>query len=231
MTSISPTSAQGPSVVDALQDLDLTGVPVLVVGAGIMGAGIAQVAAQAGHHVYLYDTQSGAAESAVSKLRDTLEVLEAKGKLGGRSAQDIASRITPTQNPTEASSAGLVIEAIVEKLEAKRSLFQSLENIVGETCVLATNTSSISVTAIGNGFEISKPSGGDALFQSSAAHEAGGGRVRFADESKRGGSHPSAEYSLGQDTCICEIDSWLHRQPNRAPLLCRSTSAATGASM
>ncbi len=127
--------------------------PVLVVGAGIMGAGIAQVAAQAGHTVMLYDTREGAADAAIVQLRKSLDALVAKGKLDASAVAQTLSRIQPISTLDEASSAQCVIEAIVEKLDAKRGLFSALERIVSADCVLATNTSSISVTAIANGLQ------------------------------------------------------------------------------
>ncbi len=132
-----------------------TSTPVLVVGAGIMGAGIAQVAAQAGHAVLLFDTREGAAAQARAKLATTLEGLVAKGKLAADAAQAAIARIEPIAALEQAAGAGLVVEAIVENLDVKRALFKQLEAIVGAQCVLATNTSSISVTAIANG--LAKP--------------------------------------------------------------------------
>jgi 3-hydroxybutyryl-CoA dehydrogenase len=131
--------------------LTLTNAPVLVVGAGIMGAGIAQVAAQAGHPVFLFDLREGAAAEAKRKLAATFDGLVAKGRLAADAAQATLERITAAQTLQQAAGAALVVEAIVEKLDAKRSLFRELEGIVGEAAVLATNTSSISVTAIANG--------------------------------------------------------------------------------
>jgi 3-hydroxybutyryl-CoA dehydrogenase len=131
----------------------LQGKTVLVIGAGIMGAGIAQVAAQAGHPVLLHDAREGAAAAAKAKLASTLQGLVAKGKLAGDAADAALACITPITALSEAAAAGLVVEAIVEDLGAKRALFQQLETIVPATCVLATNTSSISVTAIANGLQ------------------------------------------------------------------------------
>jgi 3-hydroxybutyryl-CoA dehydrogenase len=131
----------------------LRGVPVLVVGAGIMGAGIAQVAAQAGHSVLLFDAREGAAAQAKDKLVKTFDGLVAKGKLSTDGAVQTLSRISAIGALEDAAGAGLVVEAIVEKLDAKRGLFQQLEAIVASDCMLATNTSSISVTAIANGLQ------------------------------------------------------------------------------
>ena len=130
---------------------NLNNATVLVIGAGIMGAGIAQVAAQAGHSVMLFDMREGAALEAKEKLSASLNALVAKGKLGADAVAQTLSRISAIGNLQEAAAAGLVVEAIVEKLEAKRGLFQQLEQIVSADCILATNTSSISVTAIANG--------------------------------------------------------------------------------
>ena len=125
--------------------------PTLVVGAGIMGAGIAQVAAQAGHPVLLYDARPDAAQTALSNLEITFEKLVAKGKVSSDDAALTLARIEPIASLDAGASAGLVIEAIVEELEAKRGLLRQLETIVAGDCVLATNTSSISITAIANG--------------------------------------------------------------------------------
>jgi 3-hydroxybutyryl-CoA dehydrogenase len=134
--------------------MNLQHTPVLVIGAGIMGAGIAQVAAQAGHPVQLFDMREGAAAAAKLKLASTLDGLVSKGKLAADAAQATLARIQPITAMGEAAAAGLVVEAIVEDLAAKRALFQQLEGIVGDGCVLATNTSSISVTAIANGLKL-----------------------------------------------------------------------------
>ncbi len=130
-----------------------TETPVLVVGAGIMGTGIAQVAAQAGHPVLLFDVNADAALQAKDKLSATFDKLVNKGKFTPEQAQQILARVTPTSQLEAAAEAGLVVEAIVEKLAVKRSLFQQLESIVSQGCILATNTSSISVTAIANGLQ------------------------------------------------------------------------------
>ncbi|MDB5886634.1 MAG: 3-hydroxyacyl-CoA dehydrogenase, partial [Polaromonas sp.] len=136
-----------------MSENSLNGTLVLVIGAGIMGAGIAQVAAQAGHAVMLYDMREGVAIQSKAKLAQSLETLVAKGKLTLETVAQTLSRIVPIQALEEAAAAALVVEAIVEKLDAKRALFQQLEAIIPPDCVLATNTSSISVTAIANGLQ------------------------------------------------------------------------------
>ena len=124
---------------------------VLVVGAGIMGVGIAQVAAQAGHRVRLFDARVGVAQHAAAQLGATLDSLVAKGKLPAEAAEATLARITPLCALEEAGDVGLAIEAIVENLDAKRAVLQQLESLLSPRCVLATNTSSISVTAIASG--------------------------------------------------------------------------------
>ena len=126
---------------------------VFVVGAGIMGAGIAQVAAQAGHPVRLFDTRDGAAPAACAKLAATLAGLVAKGKIDGAEAKATLARISAAARLDDAAGCGLVVEAIVENADAKRALFRDLEAIVGDDGVLASNTSSISITALANGLK------------------------------------------------------------------------------
>ncbi len=129
---------------------------VLVIGAGIMGAGIAQIAAQAGNPVLLYDANPEAPAKAKQSLAATFDKLVSKGKFTADTAQQALERITPVTALEQAQSAGLVVEAIVENLDIKRSVFQQLETIVSPDCILATNTSSISVTAIANGLQHSQ---------------------------------------------------------------------------
>jgi len=124
---------------------------ILIVGAGIMGSGIAQVAAQAGHAVMLFDAEPSAAATAKSRLVAVFEKLVAKDKFSEQESAKILSLIEPIESLDEAANVGLVVEAIIEDIEIKRSLLQQLEGIVNNDCVLATNTSSISVTAIANG--------------------------------------------------------------------------------
>ncbi len=130
-----------------------TSAPILVIGAGIMGTGIAQVAAQAGHPVWLHDARSSAAVEARARLATTLDGLVAKGRLDAAAAAQALQRIVCTATLDEARDAAVVIEAIVENLEIKRALFKQLESIVGPDAILATNTSSISVTALAHGMQ------------------------------------------------------------------------------
>jgi len=122
---------------------------VAVVGTGAMGAGIAQVAAAAGHVVRLLDNRPGAAAKAVDGIRAQFGKMAEKGKLTAEAATAAGQRLQAVENLTELAGCALVIEAIVESLEAKQKLYADLEGIVDADCIFGTNTSSISVTAIG----------------------------------------------------------------------------------
>ena len=124
---------------------------VAVIGSGAMGAGIAQIAAQAGHPVRLFDTRMGTAEKARTTIAQTLQGLAAKGKLDSADAAASASRIVAVHALGDCVSAQLVVEAIVEDLAEKRALLRELEKIVPPQTILASNTSSLSVTAIAAG--------------------------------------------------------------------------------
>lgn len=121
-----------------------------VIGAGTMGAGIAQVAAKAGHQVLLFDAAEGAAERGRDNIARGLQKLVARGKMSGEEVEALVGRIQTIASLQEMAPAALVIEAIVERLDVKQSVFGQLEEICTDTTVLATNTSSISVTAIGS---------------------------------------------------------------------------------
>ncbi|MFS8200244.1 3-hydroxyacyl-CoA dehydrogenase [Streptomyces sp. CWNU-52B] len=128
--------------------LDLVG-PVAVVGTGTMGQGIAQVALVAGHPVRLYDSAPGRARSAAEAVGARLDRLVEKGRLTGAERDAARARLRPAEHLTDLADSGLVLEAVVERLDVKQELLRALEDIVGDDCLLATNTSSLSVTAIG----------------------------------------------------------------------------------
>jgi 3-hydroxybutyryl-CoA dehydrogenase len=119
-----------------------------IVGAGAMGAGIAQVAAQAGHQVLLFDQSEKALLTAETNLKKTLARLVEKGKLTELDATALAQRITYSEDLEDFKPCGLVIEAIVEQLEIKKKLFSRLEQVVSNSAILATNTSSLSIAAL-----------------------------------------------------------------------------------
>jgi 3-hydroxybutyryl-CoA dehydrogenase len=131
-----------------------------VVGAGAMGTGIAQVAAAAGHRVVLADARQGATAKAQAAIAKAMDREVEKARMSRNAADEVVSRIDFQWNAvgddySAFSKCGLVIEAIVEDLDVKRSLFRQLESVVAPDCVLATNTSSLSVAAIASACEVS----------------------------------------------------------------------------
>ncbi len=122
-----------------------------LVGTGVMGAGIAQIAAQAGVVVRLFDAREGAAQSARDNLSGTFAKLVSKGKISQAAMEAALANLRVAEAIDDLCDCDLVVEAIVENLDAKRGLLQQLESIVSPTCILATNTSSLSVTAIATG--------------------------------------------------------------------------------
>ena len=124
---------------------------VAVVGAGAMGQGIAQVALVAGHPVRRYDSAPGRAAEAVAAVAGRLDRLVGKGRLDAAERDAALGRLHAAEELAELADAALVVEAIVEQLPVKQRLFADLEEIVGADAVLATNTSSLSVTAIAGG--------------------------------------------------------------------------------
>ena len=125
-----------------------SGSPVAVVGAGTMGAGIAQVAAAAGHPVFLFDSVDGAADKALADLRIRMEKSVEKGRRTEEEAQRIIGLIVGCGWLAECAPASLIIEAIIEDLDIKRKVFAEIEELADPSAILATNTSSLSVTAI-----------------------------------------------------------------------------------
>lgn len=120
-----------------------------VIGAGTMGAGIAQVAAQNGHRVVLSDTNSQQLDLAKSHIEHSLNRLVDKGKITSDEATQIIQNLRFTTQLSEHSEASLIIEAIVEDLAIKHQVFQQLEQAVSPDCILASNTSSLSIASIG----------------------------------------------------------------------------------
>jgi 3-hydroxybutyryl-CoA dehydrogenase len=127
---------------------------VAIAGSGAMGAGIAQVAAMAGHTVFLYDTNKEAVDKAMVGIALSLEKLVAKGKLNEKAALEIRQRVIPAFSLSDLRGASLFIEAIVEKLGVKSELFAAVEEVLNEDAILASNTSSLSITAIASSCKI-----------------------------------------------------------------------------
>ncbi|WP_405871026.1 MULTISPECIES: 3-hydroxyacyl-CoA dehydrogenase [unclassified Streptomyces] len=128
--------------------LDLSS-PVAVVGTGTMGQGIAQVALVAGHRVRLYDAAAGRAREAAAAIGVRLDRLVEKDRLTAADRDAARDRLLPAESLDDLADCSLVVEAVLERLDVKQELFRELEDLVDEDCLLATNTSSLSVTAIG----------------------------------------------------------------------------------
>ena len=141
-------------------DLNASGLTVLVIGAGTMGRGIAQVCAQAGLTTLLFDTREGAVKEALDAVAKALDGQVAKGRMSADDKHHTMQHLWPVASLDEAAGAGIAIEAIVENLDAKRALFRELEKRLAPDAVLATNTSSLSVTEIAAGCERPQRVGG-----------------------------------------------------------------------
>lgn len=119
-----------------------------IVGAGLMGAGIAQVAAHAGYDVVLHDTTSEALTRAVGSITASQARFVAKDLMSADDAAAARARISTTTELADVAGAGLVVEAVFERLDVKRAVFAQLEEIVGPDAVLASNTTALPITAI-----------------------------------------------------------------------------------
>jgi 3-hydroxybutyryl-CoA dehydrogenase len=137
--------------VSVAQDLQRGDLIVAVVGTGTMGRGIAQVCAQAGMTALLYDAREDAAAEAVASIDKALDALVAKGRMTADVKQGVMSRLRAIGSLDEVAPAGIVIEAVVEDLAAKGELLRELESRIAPDAVIATNTSSLSVTEIAAG--------------------------------------------------------------------------------
>lgn len=121
---------------------------IAVLGAGTMGAGIAQVAAQAGFQTLVYDIKQEFIEAGLGKIKSFLQGSRERGKLSAEQEQEIIGRFQTSTNLDDAKGSALVIEAAPEKLELKRDIFKQLDAICGPDTLLASNTSSFNITAI-----------------------------------------------------------------------------------
>ena len=121
---------------------------VSVIGAGTMGAGIAQIASTNGHEVCLYDSFDGAIENAEKKLIKILNRLVEKERITKEENKNILDRINFSKEIKEVEGSGLIIEAIIENLDIKQKIFSEIEKIVDDKCILASNTSSLSIASI-----------------------------------------------------------------------------------
>ena len=122
-----------------------------VVGAGAMGAGIAQIASQAGHQVILYDLSQSTLDESASKLAKIMSRLVEKKRITIEESHEIQGRIVRSTQIDLFEGCDLVVEAVVENLDVKHSVFKQLENIVSSDCIVASNTSSLSITSLAAG--------------------------------------------------------------------------------
>jgi 3-hydroxybutyryl-CoA dehydrogenase len=122
-----------------------------VVGAGTMGNGIAHVFARAGFEVVLYEMNEAALERGLATIRTNLDREAAKGKIDPAEAPAIFARVRPTRTLTELRDCSLVVEAATERLAVKQEIFRGLDALLGPEAILATNTSSISITKLAAG--------------------------------------------------------------------------------
>ena len=119
-----------------------------VLGSGSMGSGIAQVAATAGHEVMLFDNNPDALKKASQKLQKILNRQVEKGRMDNATAKAIFGRIYMVDSMDTYAECGLIIEAIIENLDIKKKVFKAIETIVSKECIIASNTSSLSITSL-----------------------------------------------------------------------------------
>ncbi|MFI0775187.1 3-hydroxyacyl-CoA dehydrogenase family protein [Streptomyces sp. NPDC021212] len=119
-----------------------------VIGAGLMGSGIAQVSAQAGWDVVLRDVTDEALRRGTDGIRASYEKFVSKGKLDAAEAEQALARITTTTDLDAAADADVVVEAVFERIDVKREIFRTLDGLVKDDTVLASNTSAIPITKI-----------------------------------------------------------------------------------
>ena len=119
-----------------------------IIGSGTMGIGIAQVAATSGCEVFLYDQNSAQTEKSLASLKKILSRLVEKQKISAEKSEDVFNKIKPCSELSDFKNCDLVIEAIIENKEIKTKVFQQLEEIVSDECIISSNTSSISITSL-----------------------------------------------------------------------------------
>lgn len=121
---------------------------ISVIGAGTMGTGIAQIAATNGHEVCLYDSFKDSIENAKTKLENILNRLVEKERISSKEKNEIINRVNFSKNLKDITGSNLIIEAIIENIKIKQNVFTEIEGIVDDKCIIATNTSSLSIASI-----------------------------------------------------------------------------------
>ncbi|MSQ70117.1 MAG: 3-hydroxyacyl-CoA dehydrogenase [Betaproteobacteria bacterium] len=145
-------------------DLSRPDLSVAIVGTGIMGRGIAQITAQAGIRTVLQDARDGAAQTARDYIAQQFARMVEKGRLSAADSEKALAALVIAGTIQDLASCHIVIEAIVERLDAKQALFRELEAVIGGDCILASNTSSLQVTAIAAGCKSPERVGGFHFF-------------------------------------------------------------------
>ena len=154
---------------------------VAVIGLGLMGSGIAELVARSGRRVVAIEINQDFLDQGMARLRASLDKAVSRGKLTDTAREEILARIRPTDDiAAGVAGADLVIEAIPERMELKRTLFAQLDAACRADAILATNTSSLSVTRDRGRHAVSRPGSGAALLQSRSGHEAGRGHLHGA---------------------------------------------------
>ena len=154
---------------------------VAVIGLGLMGSGIVELVARSGRRVVAIEISQDFLDQGMARLHASLSKAVSRGKLTDTAREEILARIWPTDSiAAGVASADLVIEAIPERMELKRTLFAQLDKACRPDTILATNTSSLSITEIAGGSAVSRPGSGAALLQSRSGHEAGRGHLHRA---------------------------------------------------
>ena len=157
-----------------------------VIGAGVMGRGIAQLLLQAGYRVWLHDSQAGALDRAAEFIGRMIGRQVDKGRYTESEAQTMLSGLNACGDMEELAGCHVLIEAIVELLEVKQQLFAKLEKIVSGKAILASNTSSLLVSDIASACRRAGARRGAAFLQPGAAHARGRSRAGRADRRGRG---------------------------------------------
>lgn len=197
---------------------------VAVIGAGAMGSGIAHVAARAGHPVLLFDMNAEAIERGIGGIGRDLDFLVSKGRLDAGERDAVLARIVPATALEGLADAALIIEAIVENLDVKRTLFAQLERIAPDA-ILASNTSSLSITAIGAALEAPERLAGLHFFNPAPRMRWSRSSLawRLRSRSPRPSTTPPPP---GARTPSMHARPRLHRQSGGTPVLCRGPQGA-----
>ena len=154
---------------------------VAVIGLGLMGSGIAELVGRSGRRVVAIEINQTFLDQGMARLRASLDKAVSRGKLTDTARDEILARIRPTDDiPAGVAGADLVIEAIPERMDLKKTLYAQLDEACRADAILATNTSSLSITEIAGGTRYPRPGGGAALLQSCSGHEAGRGDLHGA---------------------------------------------------